>query len=606
MRAVLRGVYETDAVTESGFSDGTASKYRVIFDTDTAMIDDKLLSGIERFVRAGGTFVTYVQTGRHTSTRKDSWPIDKLTGYRVARLDQPKAWQRDAIKWAGNQPVFSGDWIRQSKADGLSLQKVAPDATDLAYWKNDGSVAIGMRRLGKGTIIEVGCRFTAWGLPDRIDEDIWTYLKTTYGCLAEYGFPDTLDNGLFTPELIATRQLFSQVLRWRGIEQVPWNVLPANENLVVRHYLSNNGLYDVWALWNQSPSNPASGSLVFTQGAGPKWGINLLDGSRFPVADHALPINIKPLQTTIFLTPRSDFIASPAEWFGLQRSWWSGTGDQGKPVPPFTPKLARDLTDDWAFKPLNADEKDVTALVDPKYDDSCWKRMSLQIFSLPDYPNVEHAIFRRRFTVPQEWDRGRVALWIRSWVSDTFLASGRVFVDGKPLGKASSDGIMGNEAGGTLLPGTTHSLAVEIVGKQNSLSGSRGPAWICYHPEPLERENLAGDWELSSDNLHYAPTAHLPGRFNATSARRSIRIDPSEKGRTVVLHANANSSFLSGVIINGRYVSRFHHNIGTELDLNITPWVIFGKDNELILIGNGGESDVTEVSLEFHKKGTYP
>jgi hypothetical protein len=61
-----------------------------------------------------------------------------------------------------------------------------------------------MRPLGKGAIIQVGCRFTKGGLPQRIDYDVWNYYKSR-SSLDQWGLPPTTADGLLSPELRATR-----------------------------------------------------------------------------------------------------------------------------------------------------------------------------------------------------------------------------------------------------------------------------------------------------------------------------------------------------------------------------------------------------------------
>jgi hypothetical protein len=600
-RAVLRGFYESDGLVESSFARGDAAKYKVIIDSNTSIMNDKLLAGIEKYVRDGGTFVTYVQTGRHSEIQRDAWPIEKLTGYHVTRLDQSTPWEKNQLKWAPNQPIFSGDWMNLSPSDGLSLKKVADDVQDLAYWK-DGSVAIGMRPLGKGAIIEIGCRFTQWGLPDRIDQDIRGYLQKAYGRTKEYGLTDNPDAKLMGPELYATSQVFGQILKWRGVKSIPAQVEPENDDTLLRHYVTNNGLYDVWTVWNQNTTKTISANVVLA-GLNPAWAMNLNDGTRLDLKDHQIPIHLEPIETVIYLTPHGDPATAPQQWFGLQRNWWQGTADPGAPLAPFKTDLVVNLTADWAFQPLPEAQTDVTALIDPKLDDSTWKRMELGIFTIPDYPDARHALFRKTFTVPANWNHGKVALWLCSWNDTTFLGTGQVYLDGKMILKASANGIMGNEVDGALQAGTTHQLAVEISDK-NTLLGSRGPAWLAYHPTSAAQQDLAGDWELSSDGMTYRPATPLPGKVDMAN-RRIIKIDAAQSARTVVFHAVADREAIRGIIVNGRFVMRHHHNIGPEVDLNITPWVKFGQDNELIIM-DGGNGSLKELSLEFHEKGTYP
>ena len=38
-------------------------------------MDEEMVGQIETYVRDGGIFITAVQTGRHSPTKMDSWPI---------------------------------------------------------------------------------------------------------------------------------------------------------------------------------------------------------------------------------------------------------------------------------------------------------------------------------------------------------------------------------------------------------------------------------------------------------------------------------------------------------------------------------------------------
>ena len=55
-----------------------------------------------------------------------------------------------------------------------------------------------------------------------------------------------------------------------------------------------------------------------------------------------------------------------------------------------------------------------------------------------------------------------------------------------------------------------------------------------------------------------------------------------------------------------RQISRFHHHIGNNYDIAITPYVKFGEDNQIVLFGGANAHTVKNVSLEYYAKGTYP
>ncbi|MFI5378019.1 MAG: hypothetical protein ACHRHE_01820 [Tepidisphaerales bacterium] len=617
----LLAEYERDAVDEGDFQSGNASQYRVVIDTNTSIMDEPLLANIEKWVSSGGIFVTFIQTGRHTSSQQNAWPISKLTGYAVTSVDRHgpdgNALTPRHLVPAPGQEIFKGqDWPKASNyANGLTLKKQQADCQDLMLWP-DGSTAVGMRRIGKGAIIHVGAKWAD-------------------------------DRGARNPE--ATSRLFSEIIQWAGIKRIPAATTPSR--VLMRRYVSNNGLYDVWVLWNDS-NKPATTSLIFRDGlkpasalevttyqpvplqsaggetnaasvpGGPQSSAAATRGTTVPaVQKHGPPgvlvspgevrladLQFEPLETRAFLTPRNQITAAPARWLELQRSWWRGTAAPGKPMAIPQPKFAMDFSDDWAFKPLDAAPADEAALAAADLDDSKWERMRFGIVSLPDHPGAHHGIFRKRFIVPAGWTHGRVMLWVQSWSGTTFSDTGRVYLDGKALrDRPLADGIAGDDLTDTLKPGSSHVLAVILSGK-GSLLGPRGATWLAYVPDPAARQDLSGDWAGSPDGLKYGAPAPLTEKWAGLVARRTVRADASQAGKNVVIHASARPGVLQGVIVNGHYVMRFHHRIGTDIDLNVTPWIRFGQDNEIILVATGGTSacGIRNVELRYYDRDVYP
>ncbi len=134
-----------DAVSEEDFGTGNVNKYRVIIDSNTSIMTEELLNNIEKWVRGGGVFVTYGQTGRHTETEPDTWPIARLSGYRVAAIvdwGAGKQFQRTPT-----QSIYKNEtWAKPTRAGGLELKPVAADCRDILAW-SDGAAAAGLRRL---------------------------------------------------------------------------------------------------------------------------------------------------------------------------------------------------------------------------------------------------------------------------------------------------------------------------------------------------------------------------------------------------------------------------------------------------------------------------
>ena len=593
--ACLRDRYPRDGLTESDFARGAAARYRVIVDSNTSIMGEKLVGEIEKYVRAGGTFVTFVQTGRHTPTRKDAWPISRLTGYRVARVSRYSAdgsvpaeeWHK--LKLAPGQSIYRPDnWRVDLPANGLSLEGEAPDCQDLLLWE-DGSVAVGMRALGEGAIVQIGAKFHASKVFDRIEPG---------------------GNG---PDRQAMTALFTALLEWRNVKPAPAQLSTAGAPdgpIILRHWISNNGLYDVWTLWNQDSRQAVTTDLLFDQGLKPTRCLEVVSGQPVPMASDATgsrvpDLQFEPGQTRALLTPRGRLPSAGRDWFALQRSWWRGTKPpSSRPLPAPPHKLSVDLTEDWAWKPL-APADDPLKLTVPEVDDRAWPRMPLRVWGLSDHPDVKHALLRRRFTVPANWTNGRIALWLQSFFNTTFLDRGRVFLDGELIRDWSADALQGVEPP-SLRPGSSHVLAVEIQG-ESQLRGSRGACWLWYRPDPDTRVDLSGEWSASTELLRYDTPLRLPGDFNAFAFRRTVPIPAEHAGKNVVLNVDATGPLL-GVLINGHWVRRFHHMIGSRWDLDLTPWVRFDGQNEIELVCNGRpeRGHVNAVSLDLYEAEVYP
>lgn len=595
VRAYLMGLYESDGLTESSFEDGEASRYRVIIDTNTSIMDDRMIGEIENYVRNGGTFVTFVQTGRHTPVDRDAWPISQLTGFRVTHID-PLNEKGDPIKSRGlkpapNQDVFtSGDWS-QVKANGLSLEPVTPDAIPLMLWA-DGSVAIGMRKLGEGYVIQVGPKFGGRGMPDRLPGDASQNHQIPQGAAQ------------------SLTHLLSSILEWRGVKQIEAHLNTETQQARFRHYLTNNGLYDAWVVWNQSAKDPLQGHILFGPDPTtfPKSAFDLKEGRDLTISEEGLAFNLPPLEFRVWLTPRKDgdaFLHSAANWFALQRDWWrmEAADPFGKPLVAQEYPHAEDLREGWAFLSLAADPTDdqIRAWNTLGFDDSAWRKIPFGVW--PARGEMKTTMLRREFSVPDNWSDGVTTFWMQSWMEPTFVDEARVWIDGNLVRDWSEVGIRDYAPSGGFVPGSKHVVTVEVRSK-GSMAGARSNVWLAFWPKAKSILDLSGEWQPSQDMLNYQAAIPLPGPYKAFGLRRSIQIPEERKGDQVYVDAVL-SGRLIGVLINGHWVRRFHHDVDPHMHLNITPWVKFGEENEIQLVSvwsGEAEGKVESVRLEFHDK----
>ena len=57
-----------------------------------------------------------------------------------------------------------------------------------------------------------------------------------------------------------------QVLDWLHVKKVP--IASSDKAVTTRHFVSNNGLYDIWVMWN-TKGEPATSTFTFREGFGP-------------------------------------------------------------------------------------------------------------------------------------------------------------------------------------------------------------------------------------------------------------------------------------------------------------------------------------------------
>jgi hypothetical protein len=571
-----------DGVSEQDFEIGNVDRYRVILDSNTSIMAPALLAQIERWIRQGGTFITFAHTGRHTPTEPNSWPISRLTGYRVTHIDRygprSEAQESRRLRLAPGQTVLQGEpWASGVSGSGLRLQKTAADCRDLLLWE-DGSVAAGVRPLGAGRIFHLGVHF------------------------------ETLFDRRNSPHTVA---LLTQILDTLRVERVPGQAA----GVMMRHYISNSGLHDVWVVFNDAARPittdlifraPLAPSRCFDVKAGREAAITLRDGAH-GVRDLAL----EPFETRLFLTPRADVERAPLEWMRVQRAWWRRPKTPPAdplPTPASDQRHSLDLTEGWAFRSAEGlNEADVAALTARQADEAGWDRVRLGAWSPAERKPVRHVVLRKTFTVPAAWAADGVKqLWIQSWTGPTFRDSGRVFLDGDLLRDFNADGMAGGDLTALLAPGSVHTLALEVRG-ETALCGVLGNAWIYHVPEPLARQDLGGDWVVTRDGIHDEETVALPGPVQALFASRSVRVDAAQAKRNAVLYL-ASDGPLHGVLINGRMITRHHHHIGADFALNLTPFVRFGEENRFELICRSPDRayTISAIELRFYDPGGYP
>jgi hypothetical protein len=577
-----------DAITEGDFARGNAAHYKVIIDTNTSIMDQPMIDQIEKYVSDGGIFVTFGNTGRHSPTKPDSWPISQLTGYQVLTVERfdPKGlsirynsdphpagspWQ--SFHPAPGQELFTkvDPWMTTPWVTGLRMKKIDADSQDLLVW-NDGAIAAGMRKIGKGAIVEMGCK---------ANNQPWL----------------GVDLSAFMPFF---QQAGVKMNRTEVSFDKPLELL---KDYFFRDYDSNNGLYDVSVVSNETEA-PVKATITFKE-TQPATALDVTSGQEIPVRNGKLAdIAFDARQMKIFLTPRNRITRAPADWFELQRKWWKAAPPVTKPLPKETSKFVLDLDENWSWHPM-ADKEDPTPYLAANFDDAKWTRLGLGAWNAaPERRDVKDALMRHTFIIPTEWNNGTVGLWLQTGGFPTFADTGTFWLDGKqlqPFFRESS--IAGLEVGGA--SGSTHTLVVEAKGPGQFI-GLIGDAWLDYVPKPVGTVDLAGVWTTCKDDIfHDTGTVTWPGAYAAHSLWRTINVPKEDEGGTVMLTMQADRPFQT--YINGSLVQ--YSGTPTQnshVGLNVTPWIRFGQDNRIQLVSRYDRGSMARVALDFYDVGTYP
>lgn len=550
----LSSDYRIDAVCESDFGTNVVSPYKLIIDTNTSILSEEDVDGIEQWVRNGGIFVTFVQTGRHTPEKADAWPISRISGYQVLKCDPISQVIAGKIKHKVTLAPNAGDYklpraLMSAQGSGMHLKPTSSDCQDLLLW-DDGTVAMGQRKLGKGYVVHIGVNFSK----------------------------DRLWFGDMTASIDTVRSI---------IEKFNMQTLPGNAPGVrLRHFISNNGLYDYWILWNESNGQALTKLDIFDNNPGEIF--DVLDGKTLPLSpkEHGarlanLTLNANELR--MYRTQRASQTDAPTQWLDLQRTWWKKPyGNTGKPFETPTYPNTLYLTEGWQ----------------PAQQGKVWPT-KLQVAPTPSSQSETIQTYTRSFTVPDTWNNGRILFWMHSWIGQTFLDHGKLILDGNVLQDWNLNGIDGKDMTDTLKPGSTHTLTVELKSAKPMI-GMRGESWLHYLPRPDTTINLAGDWQFSNNVIHFDRTLKLPGRWSGLMAKRQIDIPADLKDKQTFLRVD-NDSRVVGAIVNGHWLRAHHHGIGHEFDINITNWVRFGQTNDITLVhyNDIGHCEVKKVELYF-------
>ena len=489
---------------------GRANQFRVLLDCGTNVMSEEEVDTLERYVREGGIFVAFHNTGMHTPEKRYAWPISRLTGLRVLNDNRPIGGSN--IRFSDKQtlwPKLRGqevpgwglvlDWQKQDRTGTpIVLAAADKDIEVIAEWKNvkmDGNIAVAIRTLGKGKVVTLGSTFYRSGKDDggRYDEPgTLPYLDEL---LAALGAPRATNGG--------------------GLWVEPWR--------------SKNGLYDVYPVAQMDPKAAAGSFDVKIRRSAPAstvWELSALKHPDQPAryADGWLTIpgvKMEAMQSRVYALPRQDLENSTLDWLAVQaRQWRPVEKIPTREVKRATVEPATDvipLIDGWRCA---TGERDQAWIAPGDASAKAWKIVRLGAFASLGLPEDTLAQFRREVKLPAAWAGQRVTLFFNAehWFWGIGL-KGRLWINGEaaavkqPLQPQPDGGCLAIE----LTPEQTRQqplvIALEVDGRQQEKnrpkprpSGVTGTFFLRVSPQPVQTQPLT-PWSCATDLNALAPAS---------------------------------------------------------------------------------------------------
>ncbi|MDQ2799036.1 MAG: hypothetical protein M3Y13_05265, partial [Armatimonadota bacterium] len=572
--------YDNVYVTEREMKLGLAQDYPVVFDCGTALMDPPLVAAIRKYVEAGGTFVALHNTGHYTSLEPDSYPIADLTGFKVLSSNK-----RGKITFGTRLPLFqqwegrqfegegsSLDWKNNQTAQGvgMALSPASSDTVALAKWE-DGSVAVGYRKLGKGRIILLGSTFWRSG---KDVAGVWLS-----GSEVERNFLQTLFTDL-------------------GIARTADSDSP---DVWTRKFTTKNGLQD-WLIALNNAEMAQTTTLSMRVAARPDQVLDMLTNQPVPFTYsddgwvHIPNIVMPVVQARIFGVRRGNLVSGLPVWWGEKTKYWKRIALKDSPSAPSARISGTTVSsetiafDSWKFWPDRDGARGATdAWKQPGFADAAWQTLqrgpwNLQDASLKDYRGI--GLYRKTFRVPAAWAGHRIRLGLYSFNNPIVYDKGEFFVNGKPAATYQSRGwnqTLGFDITDSLRPGI-NSLAVKVTGGKE-FAGLSGPVWL--EPERILAPSLSlnSGWQAIGGDGVPKSMASVPIHLTARNLAQRIMVPASWQGRDVYLHLETPDQWLGAIAVNGHPIvyTSFQHPFGTRTDINVSLYLRAGQPNTIEL-----------------------
>ena len=563
--------YNNAYVTETEVANGMVDQYPVLFDSNNPVMSDETIAAIERYVRAGGTFIAQHSSGRSSLTRADSWPLAKLTGFSVVGERQNMMITIDKdnpllAKFAGMKFGGSGvaiNWMGDDFAKinpPVALKAGEAECVPLAHWE-DGTIAIGMRKLGKGRVIVLGSSF-------------W------------YNKSDLKGNGYGTNGSIMNNFLTDLFTGLGVTRDVDCN----SEEVWARRMETKNGLQDWMVLWNSSREAVDPVTVTFPLDHQPSRVVDMAAGTpvQFTYDNGVVKVaafSMAANDARVLGVERGSFLAATQHWLAEKAHFESRAPvpAETKPLPP--PPVEMPVVDKFRFRMGDAAAKtDLTWTTEPTTA-GAWKPMSYGFWDEQGYPATGIGLYRATVQVPAAWQGKQVLLGLAGWDQPTFIGNPTIYLNGKEVGPGRSGGDVPN----TVLDLTpfahqgTNELAILV--EAGIRGGFLGTIYITAQPPLSPVLPLQTGWKLYQDDTKFTPV-DLPVKAKGRHLEIDVAIPADWKPDQIYLDFNQGLiRTLRDIVVNDRPLgfNWYGHAFPNRIRLCLYPMIKPGAVNRIEL-----------------------
>ncbi|HEY3319307.1 MAG TPA: hypothetical protein VGP72_02380 [Planctomycetota bacterium] len=547
---------------ERALQQGKLAGYPVLMDCGTEVLTPDAVSNIEKWVREGGTFITWPFTGRCLPDEPDSWPIAKLTGCKVKALRAPG---KGSITIGQQQSIFreladktfpdngsSKDW-QDFEHNLVSTElEPGPNCEVLATFEN-GAPAIILHKLGNGRVVSLGSAFFR-GAHDQ--KGIW--------------WPEELES-----------TFFRDLLNGLGLKSVNTS---SDLRVWPQRYRTNNGLDEVVVLCNFAGADRTV-TLNVKMEKRPTKIFRAAMNSMTEVIDFTFEsgsvkiagVQVPKDEVQVFYFRENSPLAAAEHWWKYQQTMWRPSDTSVKvDLDPIShghwvdPTL--DLKRDWKW----TQESQTSDAWTQNIDDSSWRSWDLDIFNAVGADPKKPVYARKVFSVPSAWlKEGHTRLTTRGHDRDFLVGDStcKVYLNGKLLPKAGYQFVEEH------LKEKDNVLALEISPPRwGGYIGVWGSVYMAHEKLPVQTLSLAGEWTAVLDGKPI--TVQFPGKAKCVEPTRSVHIPAEWKDKYVVTYyALGAHPCALGAIVNNRFPIRQGFHCSGEAEVDITDFLDFGKDN---------------------------